>query len=96
MFLIVIGGIILYHLYATGILQEEINSLHKKLEQWSVIYDQTLANDNLDIAETGEMGYMWLTDIGLVWTEYQPERTTSVYVSKEEYMKKWSKMNEDG
>lgn len=92
LFLIIICGMILYHLYATGILQEEINSLHKRYGQTEAMFDQILLKDNMDITETSEWGYMWLSDSGLVWTEEQPKRTTSIYVSKDEYLKKWSKM----
>ena len=89
---IIIIGLLLYHWYSNGILQCEINRLHEKLNEYDIMYDQILMRDNLDITETGEWGYMWLSDTGLVWTEFQPERCTSIYVSKKDFINKWSKV----
>lgn len=91
-FMIVLLCMVLYHLYVTGILQHEINALHEKIEEFDAMYDQILMRENIDVVPTGEWGYMWLSDSGLVWTEYQPERCTSVYVSKKEFLEKWCKM----
>lgn len=84
--------ILIWHWYSNGVLQEEVNKCHKKLEGYEVMYDQILMRNNLDLAETGEWGYMWLSDTGLCWTEFQPERCSSIYMKKDEFINKWSKV----
>ena len=84
--------ILMWHWYSNGVLQEEVVKCHHKLENYEVMYDQILMRNNLDLAETGEWGYMWLSDTGLCWTEFQPERCSSIYITKDEFIKKWSKV----
>lgn len=82
----------IYHFYSLDVLENEICRLHKKLNEFDVMYDQILMRNNLDLAETGEWGYMWLSDTGLCWTEFQPERCSSIYMKKDEFINKWSKV----
>ena len=88
---LIVGLILFYHWYSNGVLQEEINRLHKRLNEYEVMYDQIMMRGALDLCDTKEYGYMWLSDTGLCWTEYQPERCSSIYMSKDEFVNKWAK-----
>lgn len=98
MTILFIGFLLLmvYHFYTTEILQNEINSLHEKLNEYDVMYDQIMMRGAIDLCDTKEWGYMWLSDSGLVWTESQPERCSSIYMSKDDFVNKWGKFKIGG
>lgn len=80
-----------YHVYSVEVLEKEICRLHEKLNELDVMYDQIMMRGALDLCDTKEWGYMWLSDSGLVWTESQPERCSSIYMTKDDFINKWGK-----
>lgn len=81
----------IYHIYSVGVLEKEICRLHEKLNEFDVMYDQIMMRGALDLCDTKEWGYMWLSDSGLVWTESQPESCSSIYMTKDDFVNKWGK-----
>lgn len=81
----------IYHIHSVEVLEKEICRLHEKLNEFDVMYDQIMMRGALDLCDTKEWGYMWLSDSGLVWTESQPERCSSIYMTKDDFINKWGK-----